>query len=131
MQPRTMMALAVSAGLTVATGVLAVGTNLLPSGAQPRPAPVPAVAEEPPTTVVTQFQDVFDPASPAPGADQTVPAPSSDDSQGLEASDHDQLDDEATEAEHETDDDTHEATESEHDDHSSSSETSSSSEHDD
>lgn len=114
MQPRTIMTLAVSTGLTVATGVLAVGSNLLPSAASPRPQPVapvaadaPAVPEQTPTTIVTDYQDVYDPApaaAPAPdgsaapddvdtgqstapvvSSDATAPVVSTSDDQGQES----------------------------------------------
>ena len=76
MQPRTLAALAVAAGLTLGTGVLAIGATLMPSGASPRPyTPVAAdVASDPGTTIVTDVQTVYDdPPAAAPSARDAAP----------------------------------------------------------
>lgn len=78
MHPRTLSALAVSSGLIIATGVLAIGSALMPSGASAPPVtPIAAeVPNETATTIVTETQDVYD-LAPAQG-DDAVSSTSSD-----------------------------------------------------
>ncbi len=87
MQPRTLAALAVAAGLTLGTGVLAIGATLMPSGASPRPyAPVAAdVASDPGTTIVTDVRTVYDdpPSTAQPGAE--VPTGTDDQPESVES----------------------------------------------
>ena len=82
MQPRTLAALAVAAGLVLGTGVLAIGATLMPSSAAPRPyvPVVTEVASDPATTIVTDVETVYDDApvtSSATPDEATAPSPQS------------------------------------------------------
>ena len=75
MQPRTFAALAVTAGLVLGTGVLAIGATLMPSSASPRHyEPAADIASDPGTTIVTDVQTVYDPAPAPANHDGAAPA---------------------------------------------------------